>query len=159
MRAPAEAIRTRPATAADHGAILALVPRLAATGTPRGRDREQVLAADLASIGEALHDDSGACAIFVAEQGGTVVGFLHVRRMRDYYTQADLSHVSDIVVAAAAEGKGVGTALMADAEHWARAQGHALVQLYVLPENDAARALYERRGFAPEWLKYVKPLD
>ena len=155
----ADAARIRPATADDAASILELVPRLAATGTPAGRDSTQVEAADLASIGEALRDDSGTCAFFVAEQGGAVVGFLHVRRVRDSYTQADISHVSDIVVAPAAEGRGLGRALMAEAEQWARTQGHALLQLYVLPENVPARSLYERLGFAPEWLKYVKPLD
>jgi len=152
-------IRIRDAHAGDAAAILALVPRLAATGTPALRGRAQVEAADLASIGEALRDASGACAFFVAEIDGAVAGFVQVRRVRDYYTQAEITHVSDIVVTPGAEGRGVGRALMDRAEGWAREQGHALLQLYVLPENAPARALYGKLGFAPEWLKYVKPLD
>lgn len=32
------------------------------------------------------------------------------------------------------------------------------MQLFVLPENAAARRLYERQGYRTEWLKYVRPL-
>ncbi|GAB1597089.1 GNAT family N-acetyltransferase [Lysobacter claricitrinus] len=151
-------VHVRAATVDDHSAILALVPRLAATGTPSGRDAGQVRAADMAAVGEALHANDGRCAFFIADIDDAIGGFVHVRRVHDYYTQADIAHVSDIVVAPEAEGRGIGNALMAAAEAWANAQGFALIQLYVLPENAPARRLYERVGYAPEWLKYVKPL-
>ncbi|MGY3263936.1 N-acetyltransferase family protein [Lysobacter sp. HA35] len=149
----------RAATEHDHDAILALVPRLAATGTPAGRDTEQVRSADIAAVTEALQETDGRSAFFVAELDGAIGAFIHVRRIRDYYTQSDIAHVSDVVVGPHAEGHGIGRALMATAEDWAKAQGFALIQLYVLPENDSARRLYERVGYTPEWLKYVKPLD
>ncbi|GAB6196199.1 N-acetyltransferase family protein [Lysobacter xanthus] len=156
---PEPAITLRPATRDDADAILALVPRLAATGTPRLRDRTQVEAADLASVAAALRDESGTCAVIVAEVDDDLAGFIHVRQVRDYYTQSDIAHVSDVVVARFAEGRGIGRLLMAQAEQWARSRGHRLVQLYVLPENGPARGLYETLGYVPEWLKYVKPLD
>ena len=160
MPVPApDPVSIRPATDNDAAPILALVPRLAATGTPALRDPAQVEAADLASVAQALQDGSDACAFFVADIDGAVAGFIHVRRVRDYYTQSDIAHVSDVVVAPFAEGRGVGRLLMARAEQSARDQGFGLLQLYVLPENAPARTLYEKLGFAPEWLKYVKPLD
>lgn len=149
----------RAATSDDHAAILALVPRLAATGTPTLRNQDQVRAADIASVAEALASQDDRCAFFVAEIDGAIAGFIHVRRVLDYYTQREITHVSDIVVAPLAEGRGVGRALMGAAEAWAKQQGHALIQLYVLPENTPARTLYERSGYTPEWMKYIKPLD
>jgi ribosomal protein S18 acetylase RimI-like enzyme len=44
------------------------------------------------------------------------------------------------------------------AERWARGRGYALMQLNVVVQNEAARGLYERLGYRPEWLKYIKEL-
>jgi ribosomal protein S18 acetylase RimI-like enzyme len=67
--------------------------------------------------------------------------------------------VSDVVVAASAEGRGIGKALMHAAEDWARERGYPMIQLHVLVGNDRARSMYERLGYSAEWLKYVKRLD
>lgn len=152
-------MRIRPASPADRAAILTLVPRLAEHGTPPGRDRDQIRAVDEATIA-ALIDQRGADAeLLVAEDGGELVGFVHVRTVTDYYTQAPIGHVSDIVVAGQAEGRGVGRALIEAAHDWARSRGYRMMQLFVLPENAGARALYERMGYRSEWLKYVTALS
>jgi ribosomal protein S18 acetylase RimI-like enzyme len=49
--------------------------------------------------------------------------------------------------------------LLATAEAWARDRGHPFITLNVFAQNTRARALYERVGFGPETLRYVKPLD
>ena len=159
MKPVVPTLTIRPAHERDRAAMLSLVPQLAANGTPALRGRAQVEAADLAAVEAALLDGSGSSALFVAELESAIVGLLHLRRVRDYYTQSEITHLSDLVVAPAAQGSGVGRALMAQAEQWAREQGHAMLQLYVLPENAPARGLYEASGFTPEWLKFVKPLD
>jgi len=61
-------------------------------------------------------------------------------------------------VAAAHEGQGVGRALLAHAERWAREHGCALLTLAVLPGNTRARALYEAAGFDTDLLRLAKPL-
>jgi putative acetyltransferase len=47
-------------------------------------------------------------------------------------------------------GRGVGTALMAEALRWARSAGVERVELTVYPHNDAAIALYRKFGFVEE---------
>jgi GNAT superfamily N-acetyltransferase len=44
-------------------------------------------------------------------------------------------------------GRGHGRALVAAVEQWARERGAPRVVLWVLPDNDGARALYESCGF------------
>jgi ribosomal protein S18 acetylase RimI-like enzyme len=52
-----------------------------------------------------------------------------------------------LCVAAAARGKGVGTALLAAITDEARVRGYGAVRLDVIDTNPRARALYERQGF------------
>jgi GNAT superfamily N-acetyltransferase len=63
-----------------------------------------------------------------------------------------------LVVTEGAAGKGVGGALMRAAEAWAREHGYRKLTLTVFEANQAARAVYEHLGYAPETLRYVKIL-
>jgi ribosomal protein S18 acetylase RimI-like enzyme len=149
----------RPATIADLAAVLALVPRLAATGSPPGRDAQQIEASDIESVTRALQRPAADEVLLVVEDAGGLLGLIHVKTVVDYFTQQPIAHVSDVVVAASAEGRGIGKALMHAAEDWARDQGYAMVQLHVLVDNARARSMYERLGYSAEWLKYIKRLD
>ena len=149
----------RPATVADLAAVLALVPRLAATGSPPGRDAKQIEASDTESVTRALRQPAADEVLLVAEDGGQLLGLIHVKTVVDYFSQQPIAHVSDVVVAASAEGRGMGKALMHAAEDWARGRGYAMVQLHVLVDNARARSMYERLGYSAEWLKYIKRLD
>ncbi|WP_028652093.1 GNAT family N-acetyltransferase [Nocardioides halotolerans] len=51
-------------------------------------------------------------------------------------------------VSPSARGHGVGDRLVQAVEDWAADRGAARLRLSVMPDNDAARALYERNGFA-----------
>ena len=53
----------------------------------------------------------------------------------------------------------MGSALLAASEEWARSRGARRLTLNVFESNRRARALYERRGFAPESLRYVRTLE
>ena len=148
----------RRATPADHDAILALVPRVAQASTPPHRGRADALAADRSAVRASLASDADDVAVLVAEEEGRVVGFVHVQTASDYYLRMPVGHVSDLAVAADAEGRGIARALMAAAEDWARQRGYPLLDLNVEVHNDAARQLYEKLGYAAEWTKYVKRL-
>lgn len=149
----------RAATLADLPAVLTLVPRLAATGSPPGRDAQQIEASDTEAVTRALRQPASDEVLLVAEEGGQLLGLIHVKTVVDYFSQQPIAHVSDVVVAASAEGRGIGKALMNVAEDWARGRGYAMVQLHVLVDNARARSMYERLGYSAEWLKYIKRLD
>ena len=76
----------------------------------------------------------------------------------DYFSQQWHAHVSVIAVSKAAEGHGVGRALMEYAEKWARDRGHDSITLSVFEGNRRAQALYERVGYATEMRRMIKLL-
>jgi GNAT superfamily N-acetyltransferase len=83
----------------------------------------------------------------VADDGGRVLGTAKMGTNRP----GPGSHVAtaSFMVAAAARGRGVGTALCHHALDWARERGYAGMQFNAVVEtNRAAVALYERLGFA-----------
>jgi RimJ/RimL family protein N-acetyltransferase len=90
-------------------------------------------------------------AVFVAEADGTIVGRLSVTR--DPHPASE--HVADVGLMVAREyrRRGTGTALMHEAERWARATGVRKLELHVFPHNEAAIALYQRLGYAREGLR------
>lgn len=90
-------------------------------------------------------------AVLVAEGEHGIVGRLSIARR----PHAPNSHVAEIglMVALSERGRGIGTALLAAAEHWARGAGIVKVELHVLPHNAAAIALYERVGYEREGLR------
>lgn len=157
MSAP---ILIRAATARDGEWILPLSARLHDFGPPPHRPRAEMDAAVAEAIGSALESPGPDWVVFAAEDADRrPLGFVHVHTARDFFTGEEHGHVSDIVVTAAAEGLGVGRALMAAGEGWSRARGHRLLSLNVFEGNRRARSLYERLGFASDTMKLVKVLD
>jgi GNAT superfamily N-acetyltransferase len=94
----------------------------------------------------------------VAELDGERVGCLHVLTKVDFFTGRAHGHISVIAVARAAEGRGVGGALMTWADEWAAALGYGHLTLHVFPGNTRARALYQREGYAVDMLTMRKDL-
>lgn len=84
----------------------------------------------------------------VAEVLGAVVAIMGVERGK----RPRERHVCEfgITVANAFRGIGVGRAMLAGLEAWAREFGVERVQLRVFDTNDRARALYEKMGYASE---------
>ena len=82
--------------------------------------------------------------VLVAEAGGQPVGELGLHLAR--YGVADLG----MAVAAGWRGRGIGSALLAEAIGRARTAGAHKIALQVWPHNRAAIALYERSGFQRE---------
>ncbi len=86
--------------------------------------------------------------ILAVDQAGAVVGHLFIQRESHPVTR----HVATLAIAvtAAHRGRGVGTALMAEAFRWARGAGVEKIVLSVYPHNTGAIALYRKFGFVDE---------
>jgi ribosomal protein S18 acetylase RimI-like enzyme len=152
-------VSIRPARSGDREWVLALAPRLHEFGPPPWRSRDVMDRAVTASIDEGLTAPASDQTVLVAEGvDREPLGFVHLHGATDFHTGERHGHVSDIVVAPAAEGRGVGAALMAAAEDWARAHGFRLLSLHVFGENARARALYERLGYRLDIVKMIKTL-
>jgi GNAT superfamily N-acetyltransferase len=81
---------------------------------------------------------------------GRLVGIVHFL-VHASTTSADVCYLEDLFTAPEARGKGVGRALIAEVERWAREQGCAAVYWHTQASNETARRLYdqvaENRGF------------
>ena len=90
-------------------------------------------------------------AVFVADDGGEIVGRLSVAR--DPHSAS--RHVADLglMVAASHRRRGIGRALLQQAEAWARSAGVVKLELHVFPWNEPAIKLYEDFGFEREGLR------
>jgi GNAT superfamily N-acetyltransferase len=152
-------VRIQPATVPDAAWIVPLAPRLHDFGPPSWRSRE-VMDQAVARVVERALTSAPADAVVLAavDAAGRGLGFVHVHTARDFFTGETHGHVSDLVVASEAEGRGVGRALMAAAEQWTRDRGYRLLSLNVFEENHRARELYDRLGYQPDTTKLVKVL-
>lgn len=152
-------MRIRPARIGDKDFILDLVPRLVEFGTVPNREPSQLVTRDRAVLTHTLEHPSPDTELFVAEDdSGRSIGFIHLTTAEDYYANTATAHVADIVVAPDAGNRGVGSALIAYAEAWARQRGFAMLTLNVFVANRRARELYARHGFQEEWIRCIKHL-
>ena len=156
MTAPALLIRL---AEDDDDFILALVPRFADFALPPWRRRHECIEGIRQDLLRHLEDQPANSYLFVAENAdGERVGFVHLQRTTDFFTGRGNCHISDLAVLPQHEGTGVGKALLAHAEDWAREHHCALVTLAVLPGNERARALYEASGYGVDLLRLAKPV-
>ena len=129
-----EAPLIRPATAADVSAIAGLTAAAYRVYVERiGREPAPMLADHDALV--------AAGEVWVAEVGGTVAGALVVRDAE----QALL--LESVAVAPAAQGQGVGGALIRHAEHLAAERGLGAIELYTNARMTENLRLYPRLGY------------
>ena len=151
-------VRIRTAEPGDAAALVALASAVSAE--PEGwllADSKWRSVADERRYVRAIRRHPDA-AVLVAEDDGTIVGRLSLAR--DPHPAS--AHVGDLglMVAAAYRRRGIGTALLAAAEEWARGAKVTKLELHVFPHNEAAIALYERCGYEREGYRvrhYSKP--
>ena len=143
----------------DDEFILALIPRFVDFTLPPWRRRHECIEGIRQDLLRHLEDQPANSYLFVAENAdGDRVGFIHLQRTADFFTGRSNCHISDLAVAPAYEGRGVGKALLAHAEAWAREHHCQMVTLAVFPGNARARALYEATGYGEDLLRLAKPV-
>lgn len=159
----------RSARPSDRAFVSALADRLVAFDVPAHRSRAELVAGDRRAVEQWFdrldHDDSraearsaDAEAIYVAELDGRPAGCAYLVTLVDYFNERPHAHLSVLAVSADAEGQGIGSALLDQSVAWARERGFDRLTLSALVTNARARALYERRGFGGEYIRYVLPL-
>ena len=141
----------RPATPADLSTVSALAeglavlhheawPSLFAPASGSGRDD--------AHWQESITGNGRAT--LVAELDGRIAGFVALAvdtETHSLFQPVRFAQVNSVCVATWAQGKGVGRALMQEAETWAMAQRASEVRLVVWAFNEAARRMYEELGY------------
>jgi GNAT superfamily N-acetyltransferase len=151
-------VQTRPASIGDKEFIISLLPRLEEFGPPPWRDTTQMLATDIQVLNDKLMNQAPGTAIFIAEEQGIALGFIHLQTGKDYYYSEEHGHIADLIVAPQAEGRGIGRVLIEKGEEWARAQGFRWLTISVFAQNLRARQVYQRLGYGEDIMKYVKEL-
>jgi len=91
---------------------------------------------------------NGRSATIVAQSQGRLVGFATISWPEG--PRASVREIAALYVEPTMMRRGVGSALLSAAIEAARSDGCAEVVLWVLEANAAARAFYERAGFAPD---------
>ena len=150
------AIAIRPARYEDRDFVLETARRLASFPLPAGRGVEEVVEGESRTLRAFFDAAPGGTRLLLAETPEGPAGFVYLEPLSDYFTLEIHGHVGILAVARAAEGRGVGRALLAAAEAWTRERGWRKLTLNVFETNVRARAVYERAGFAPETRRYVK---
>jgi GNAT superfamily N-acetyltransferase len=163
-------ISIRPATAADRDFVLELADRLVdGFDAPSHRTKPELIEGDRRALAEwfdtafktaegSLAEARSAEAMYIAELAGKPAGVAYLVTPVDYFNLRPHAHLSVLAVAKEAEGKGVGSALLEKSVEWAKQRGSDRLTLSALVTNARARALYERKGFGGEYIRYVLPL-
>ncbi|MFV8450702.1 GNAT family N-acetyltransferase [Vibrio campbellii] len=89
----------------------------------------------------------------VAEEGQQVLGFITATITQNetisFLIKDPICRIGTIVVDEHQKSKGVGRALMAAVEQWARESGATQVRLEVMEFNHNAQQFYDKLGFVP----------
>ncbi|HLI17488.1 MAG TPA: GNAT family N-acetyltransferase [Rhodanobacteraceae bacterium] len=96
-------------------------------------------------LGEISAHHAGAVLVAVDAQGG-VCGFAHARPERSVITDPFID-LAALVVAETARGAGVGKALLAAVEAWARQQAFTTIRVRSSVVRERAHQFYLREGY------------
>ena len=148
----------RPAQPTDRDFVLSMADRLVSFDVPAFRSKAEFAEGDRRALAEWFCQTKPDEALFIAELDGQPAGCAYLVTLVDFFTERPHAHLSVLAVTAEAEGRGVGSALLDYSQAWARQRGSDHLTLNSLVSNARARAFYERRGFAGEYIRYVLPL-
>ena len=137
----------RPAKAADAEALAPLYAQLGYPAAP------EAIAARLTR--NAAHPDYAA---WVAEAEGRVTGFAGGHLLHPWEDEEPAAQIMIMVVDEAARGQGVGGALVATFEGWARTHGAVRAVVGSGFAREGAHRFYERHGYEATGVRFKKKL-
>jgi ribosomal protein S18 acetylase RimI-like enzyme len=94
--------------------------------------------------------------VIVAEHEGSILGFIAVHGMARFEHDDSILRILALVVDAGARERGVGRALMGEAERIGREVGAAFVELTAGHHRPEARHLYETLGYDSTVTAYLR---
>ena len=144
MMTDPSALTVRPATGADAPAIAMLFTD---EGYPAG-------ASDIRS--RLTHFETPQSRVVIAEHEGAILGFIAVHALPRFEHDDWILRILALVVDAGARERGVGRALMAEAERIGTEVGAAFVELTAGHHRPEARHLYESLGYDASVTAYLR---
>jgi GNAT superfamily N-acetyltransferase len=148
-------IRVRPAGDDDRAGILELAPRLA-EGVAPWRDQAEALLAGRRWLEDSLADaKAGVGVVLVVADADGIAGVISVKPSTHFTGERD-GYIGELVVADRAARRGIGRALIAAADAWARDHGLRNLTLHTGAFNVGARAFYADLGFAEEEVRLTR---
>jgi len=150
-------IHVRPYVSDDRTFVLSLAPRLL-IGMPSWRDPHRWLTAFQNWITASIDQHGQTTMVLIAEDDqGHRLGFATLSHATHFTGEAQ-AYINELATSEAAEGRGVGTALIAACVQWAREQGYRILALSTGAANARALGFYRHLGFHDEDVKLVKIL-
>lgn len=126
----------RPAAPGDEPALAGLFTELGYPSTPEEIGRRL----------PAVRADPRHCALVAAGAGGELVGCVHIGLVTSLESDGT-AQILGLVVSAAHRREGIGRALVAAAEEWARRQGCRVVQVRTNLKRPVSPAFYAGIGY------------
>ena len=144
-----------PADDDDRAGVLELAPRLA-IGVAPWRDQAEALLAGRRWLEESLDAaKAGDGVVLVSADAGGIAGVISIRPSTHFTGERD-GYIGELVVAERASRQGIGRALIAAAEDWARDHGLRNLTLHTGAFNAGARGFYAALGFAEEEVRLTR---
>jgi GNAT superfamily N-acetyltransferase len=110
----------------------------------------------LRALLRAVWDEPERQAVFVACVDGRLAGFVRVALRAEGPLPAQ---VETLFVAEEHRGRGVACALTEAGEQWCAARGATEIGVEFIAANDSARRAYERLGYSPFMVTYMRRLE
>jgi ribosomal protein S18 acetylase RimI-like enzyme len=149
----------REAKIEDGDAMIQMMPRLGSFEIPQSRVRQHLWMHDDKLLRRWLANDAENCQITVATgDGGEVIGLAIVTLRPELLSLEPSAHLEALAVADGVEGRGIGQALLVEAEVRAKNEGALTMTLHAFATNTRACAFYERSGYNAELRRYIKPI-
>ena len=135
-------------------------PRLANFKLPPKREPHHFWKDDAKMLSAWAAGEKPELLVQIAEDDmGTLLGFTMTTLGEEFLSHEPSAHLEVLIVTQGAEGKGVGSKLLAAAEENAQAHGAKSMTMHVIATNERARGLYQHLGYAEEIIRNIKHFD
>ena len=149
----------RAANSADIPHIKQIMLRLAEFELPPKREPKHFYTGDLELLDEWVDGIAPNVFVHVAERKGRILGVTMVTMGEEYFDHSPSAHLEVAAVSRDGDGRGIGKALIANAEREAQARGARSMSLHVVRNNARARHVYKQLGYEEELIRSIKHFD